>query len=73
MAISNKCCGGRRNVKEMLIHDSLNGVRKSSLSTGTSWDSVLKFLQLQLRVLFCVLVLFIIHNYFYNPECENIV
>lgn len=73
MAMSNKCCGGRRNVKEMLIHDSLNGVRKSSLSTGTSWDSVLKFLQLQLRVLFCVLVLFIIHNCFYNPECENIV
>lgn len=39
MAVSNKCCGGRRNVKELLVHDSLNEVRKSSLSTGSCWDS----------------------------------
>lgn len=60
MAVSSKCCGGRRNVKEMLVHDSLNGVRKSSLSTGRSWDPVLKSLQLGLGFWFCVWVLFFI-------------
>lgn len=58
MAVGNKFCRGGRNVKEMLVHGSLNGVRKSSLSTGMSWESVLKSLQLGLGFLFCVGVFF---------------
>lgn len=61
MAVSNKCSGGRRIVKEMLVHDSLSGVKESSLSIGRSWDPVLKSLQLGLGFLFCVWVLLVFY------------